>query len=220
MPICSVINYVGVMCNQKSNELHYFWYYDPLGRINKVFHICLKHSNLLVDRLMEKEYGYSNLIKACFIQIEKKRKMLNDNDFTIPERMEAIKNAKENGLPRPNFTKSKEESERLKLIEDSIKELYEKISNAKKVVVIERNKMCRFCGFPLKEPESPKDQIGLKYAVVDFKSPNGYRRLDAMFHTECGIAWITNKMKLKDSDMSQVQPLRVGQQTIFSSIDA
>lgn len=211
MPNCQAINYAGNICNQKSNELNYFWFYDPHGRINKVFYLCQKHSNILVDGLMEKEKGYANLITACYDQIKKKRNEL-EHGSNLTEQREAIKNARENGIPAPHFKSVQE-------LKNEINKLYETISNAKKIVVIERNKVCRYCKYTLREPESPKDQLGERYANIDFKSYNGYRRLDAMFHTECAIAWLTNKLAMKTEDMKYLQPKRTGQQTIFSSME-
>lgn len=212
MPSCIASNYAGNICKQKSNELHYFWFYDPHGRINKVYHLCQKHSNLLVDELMEKEKGYNNLIKACYDQIEKKRHEL-ENGGNLSEQREAIKNARENGIPEPKFKSVQE-------LRNEIKDMYTKVQNAKKILVIQRNRVCRFCQYPLKEPESPKDQIGAKFAVIDFKSPVGYRRLDAMMHTECAITWLTNKLKIPIEDMKYLQPRRTGQETIFSSSES
>jgi hypothetical protein len=210
MPKCSAINFIGNICGEKSNELHYFWYYDPHGRLDKTFHICHKHSNTIIDDLMQKEKAYSNLIKACYDQIEKKRtELATGNNLT--EQREAMRNAKDNGLPEPVFTTVQE-------LKNKISDLYTKVSNAKKILVIERNRVCRWCKYPLKTPESPQDQIGKKYTTIDFKSPVGFRRLDAIFHTECAISWITNKIKLEEKDMKYIQPKRVGQQTIFSSV--
>lgn len=209
MAICSAVNFTGKICAEKSNELHFFWFYDPHGRINKTYHICYKHSNMILDELMEKENAYSNLIKACYDQIEKKRTELSTGGH-ISEQREAMRNAKDNGLPEPSFPTVQE-------LRDNISELYNKVNNAKKILVIERNRVCRWCKYPLQSPETPQDQIGKKYATVDFKSPIGYRRLDALFHTECAISWLSNKFRLSDNDMKYVQPKRIGQQTIFSS---
>lgn len=161
---------------------------------------------------MEKENGYSNLIKACYEQIEKNKKEL-EHGINLTEQREARKNARENGLSEPKFKSVME-------LKNKNNELYTKVNNAKKILVIQRNRVCRFCHFPLKEPESAKDQIGLKFTNVDFKSPVGYRRLDALFHTECAVAWLSNKVKIPDESLKYVQPRRVGQQTIFSSMDA
>ena len=211
MPNCTAMSYTGNICNHKSNELHYFWYHDPFGRVSSIFYICVKHSNQIINELMEKENGYANLIKICYDQIAKKRETLMIGG-SLSEQREKRKQARDNGLPEPKFKSVQE-------LKNEVKALYEKISNARKILVIERNKVCRYCKYPLKEPESQKDQIGLKYTIADFKSPVGFRRLDAIFHTECGIAWITNKMKIKPETMRHVQPKRTGQQTIFSYVE-
>lgn len=211
MPYCVASNFTGGMCNYKSNELNYFWYHDPHGRIDKVFYLCMKHSNLIVDGLMEKEIGYSKLIKTCYDQIEKKKHEL-EKGSNLSEQREATKNAIENGLSRPKFKSVQE-------MKDEISRLYNVVNNVKKILVIERNKVCRFCKFPLREPELAKDQLGSKYTNVDFKSFNGYRRLDALFHTECGITWLVNKIKLKSDEMRYLQPKRTGQHTLFSGVE-
>jgi len=210
MATCKAVNYAGIVCNQKADNDTYFWFYDPCGRLNKVFHLCKLHSNLIIDQLMEKENAYMNLIRVCYDQIERKKKELQSGN-NISEQREAIRNAKENGNPEPMFKSVME-------LRNNISDLYNKVNNAKTVLVIERNRLCRFCKFPLKEPESPKDQIGYSYTPIDFKLAKGYRRLDALMHTECGIAWITNKLAFEEKELSKLSPKRTKQETIFSSM--
>lgn len=173
MPRCQAVNYIGVACNLKADYLNYFWFHDPLGRISEMYNICQKHSNLLVDQLMEKENAYANLIKACFNQIDKKRNELYGG-ASVSEQRNAIREAKVNGLPEPKFAS-------IQSLKNDISSLYTKVNNCKQILVIERNRVCRYCKFPLKEPETPKDQVGKKYTPIDFKSPVGYRRLDFQF---------------------------------------
>ena len=161
MATCKAVNYAGIVCNQKAENATYFWFYDPCGRLNKVFHLCKLHSNLIIDELMVTENSYSKLIKACFDRIEKLRKELQSGN-NLSEQREAIKNARENGNPEPKFKSVME-------IKNNISDLYTKVNNSKKILQIEGNKLCRFCKFPLKEPESPKDQIGQSYTPIDFK---------------------------------------------------
>ena len=80
MAICKAINSAGIVCNQKANDSTYFWFYDPNGRINQVFHLCKLHSNLIINDLMEKENAYNNLIRACYDQIEKVKKELQSGN--------------------------------------------------------------------------------------------------------------------------------------------
>ena len=211
MAICKAINSAGIVCNQKATDSTYFWFYDPNGRINQVFHLCKLHSNLIINDLMEKENAYNNLIRACYEQIEKLKKELQSGN-NLTEQREAIRNARENGNPEPNFKSVME-------LKNNISELYDKVNNAKKILVIERNRLCRWCKFPLKEPEKPSDQVGKAYTPIDFKLAKGYRRLDCLMHTECAITWITNKMSFKDKELSKLSPKRTKQETIFTSLE-
>ena len=211
MATCKAINSAGIVCNQKATDSTYFWFYDPCGRINQVFHLCKLHSNLIINELMEKENAYNNLIRACYDQIEKVKKELQSGN-NLSEQREAIRNARENGNPEPNFKSVME-------LKNNISELYDKVNNAKKILVIERNRLCRWCKYPLKEPESPKDQIGKSYTPIDFKLALGYRRLDCIMHTECAITWITNKMSFEDKELSKLSPKRTKQETIFTSLE-
>jgi hypothetical protein len=208
---CKAINYAGIVCNQKAENATYFWFYDPNGRLNKVFHLCKLHSNLIIDELMVTENSYSRLIKACFDRIEKLKKELQSGN-NLSEQREAIRNARENGSPEPNFKSVME-------IKNNISDLYTKVNNSKKILQVERNKLCRFCKFPLREPESPKDQIGQSYTPVDFKLARGYRRLDCLFHSECAITWITNKLAFEEKELSKLSPKRTKQETIFTSLE-
>ena len=160
---------------------------------------------------MEKENAYNNLIRACYDQIEKVKKELQSGN-NLTEQREAIRNARENGNPEPNFKSVME-------LKNNISELYDKVNNAKKILVIERNRLCRWCKYPLKEPEKPNDQVGKSYTPVDFKLAKGYRRLDCLMHTECAITWITNKMSFEDKELSKLSPKRTKQETIFTSLE-
>jgi hypothetical protein len=208
---CKAVNYAGIVCNQKAENATYFWFYDPCGRLNKVFHLCKLHSNLIIDELMVTENSYSKLIKACFDRIEKLRKELQSGN-NLSEQREAIKNARENGNPEPKFKSVME-------IKNNISDLYTKVNNSKKVLVNERNRICRFCRFPLREPELPKDQIGNSFTPVDFKLARGFRRVDFLFHTECSITWITNKLAFEEKELSKLSPKRTKQETIFTSLE-
>ena len=210
MTNCKAINYAGKVCNQDASDSTYFWFHDPCGRLTSVFSLCKLHSNLIIDELMEKENAYMNLIRACYDQIEKKKTELQRGN-NLTEQREAIKNAREYGNPEPNFKSVMD-------LRNIISELYNKVNNAKTILVIERNRLCRFCKYPLKEPEMPTDQIGRSYTPIDFKLARGYRRLDALMHTECSIAWITSKIGFSDKELTKIMPKRVKQQTIFSSI--
>ncbi len=164
---------------------------------------------MMVDDLMEKENGYNNLIKAFYKKIEK----IDDEMFNSPslqEQRKAISDARQQGLPAPSFKS-------INTLKIEKKQIYEKIRNAKKILVIERNRLCRWCKFPLLEPEEQFDQIGKKFTPVDFKSPVGYRRLDALFHTECAMSWISSKIKLDEKYMKYIQPRRTGQEKLFQT---
>lgn len=199
----------GHACNKKSTELSFFWFHDPHGRIDDVFYMCELHIRKLIDDLMIEENGYKNLMKACFKQIKDIDEKLN-HGTSVEEERRMIREAREQGLAEPKFDKVEDLKARKN-------ELYKQISNTKKVLVILRNKKCRFCWYPLKEPEFPNDQLGNKLSVIDFKGVQGYRRLDALMHTECAITWIANKIVLNEKQSKYIQPKRKGQHTIFSS---
>ena len=117
MATCKAINSAGIVCNQKANDSTYFWFYDPNGRINQVFHLCKLHSNLIINDLMVKENAYNNHVRACYDQIEKLKKELQSGN-NLTEQREAIRNARENGNPEPNFKSVME-------LKNNISELYE-----------------------------------------------------------------------------------------------
>ena len=209
MPSCCAITSSGNMCNERSDMLSYFWFYDPHGRLDKTFHLCTRDSNFIVNALMEKENGYTNLTKALFKQIEQKQELIKKSTNFIEQR-ELIKQSRINGYPAPKF-------DNIESIKSDIGSLYNKIKKIKALNIIERNKLCRYCKYPLNDPEDPQDQIGPKYTSVDFKSPNGYRRLDAIFHTECAVTWLPNKIHLERKYMKYLKPQRTGQRLLTSS---
>lgn len=211
MPRCSFKNTNGNACDKKSDLLEYVLLYDPHQRVTNLKHGCHLHMTMIIDQLTQRQTGYENLMKACFKQIEKIDNELK-HGLSVSEERQKIKDARESGLPEPQFKTTEE-------LKNRKNELFKQIRNAKTILVKIRNKECCFCQFPLKEPEEPKDQLGMRYSNADFKGIQGHRRFDALFHTECFITWFSNKFALDEKEMRYIQPTRTGQHTIFTSMN-
>jgi hypothetical protein len=190
LPTCQSKNFAGVRCGKKADDAPYFLFHDTLGRCTKLFPLCLDDSNRILGILMEKELGYDRLIKTLRKKAENLRSTIRS-----------------------------EKSSKNEYREKELKVLYEKVKRFVEIRNIERNKVCRFCQFPLKEPEFDKDQIGKKFSHANFHSNYGYRRADILFHTECAMTWLSNAVHLDEKVMQYVSPKRTGQHTIFSSMN-
>lgn len=210
MPFCNAVNFAGNACGKNATDQSYFWYYDQYERVNRVFRLCQEHSNKIIFEVMGKETGMTQLIDKLYKKIESLRAE-KTKGHNLNEEREAIKNAKENGLPRPSFRK-------LEIIEAEIKENFRKIKVYKDLRNIERNKTCRACGYPLKEPNDVHDQMGAKFSHADFHSGFGYRREVMMFHTECGITWLMHVVSLKEKELKYVRPKLTGQGVLFNEL--
>ncbi len=210
MARCTFKNYNGDVCNIKSDKLEYVLLHDPHGRVTLERNGCALHMNIIIDDLMVREMGYTNQMKACFKRIEKIDEQINKGSSLTEER-DKIRNAKADGLPAPKMKKIEE----LKIEKQ---EFWTQIKNCKKILQQIRNKTCVFCQFPLRDPEFPQDQIGYKFSNADFKGVQGYRRFDALFHTECFITWYSNKFALDHKELKYIQPIRTGQTKMFDTI--
>lgn len=211
MPRCSFKNFAGVVCNEQSDFLEYVMLHDPHGRIAIEKYGCKLHMNIIIDDLMIEQIGYEKHMKACFKQIEKIDEQLKKGS-SIAEERQKIQDARKDGLPEPKFDSVEE-------LKAKKQEFWNTVKNIKAVLQKKRNKYCVYCAFPLNDPEEPKDQIGKKYSNADFKGVQGYRRYDALFHTECFITWYTNKFALNEKEMKYLVPERVGQGRLFSTPD-
>lgn len=209
MATCQSKNFSGHRCARNTDDAPYFIYHDARGRITGLKNLCQEHSNVILGSLMEKELGYTRLLEQIKKRIDGLYHDLNNGD-KLADELEKIKQARLEGRPRPTFKKIDEIKKEIKVWQEKRKRHYEIRNN-------ERNNTCRFCGFPLAEPQLPNDQLGTKYSHADFHSSNGKRRADIMFHTECGITWLTNKLYLDKKELRFLQPKRTGQHTIFSS---
>lgn len=207
MTSCQAVNFHGMKCGKDATEGSYFWFYDPYQRINRTFHVCQEQSNKIINELIQKELGYQQLLDKIHGKIEslKKQKSKGSN---LTEERQKIKDAKEQGLPIPKFKSMKQ-------IDKEISELYEKSKKFRDIKNNERNKTCRYCGFPLREPSEQGDQVGKAYTHADFHSGHGYRREVIMFHTECGISWLIGKVHLIEKELKYVRPKRTGQGVLF-----
>ena len=207
MPRCTFKNTNGNVCNVKSDTLEYVLLHDPHGRIVQERFGCTLHMNLILDQLMSREMGYTNLMKACFKQIEKLDNELRKG-VSVSDERQKIRDAKADGLPEPKLKNIEE-------IKEKKQEFWKQIKNSKAVLVRIRNKECSFCQFPLRDPEFPQDQVGKKFSNADFKGVQGYRRFDSLFHSECFIALYGNKFALDDKELKYIQPIRTGQSKLF-----
>lgn len=207
MVYCQALTFGGSRCGKDATNQSYFWYYDPMQRVDKTFHLCQDHSNQIVRKCIEKEVGFNGLIGwprgRLYDNIEslkvQKRKSAN-----FSEQRDAIKQAKENGSTPPKFKS-------LQKIDNEISELYRKVKKIKELKNIERNHTCRRCGYELKEPYDLGDQIAGAYGHADFHSGRGHRREVLLFHSECGISWLLANVLLTDKELKYVRPQRFKQ---------
>jgi hypothetical protein len=209
MTFCQARTATGVRCGRDATESSYFWYYDPHQRVNRTFHLCQDHSNDIVNACIEKENGYKSLIAypkgKLYKQIESLKNQ-KDKSANFSEQREAMKQAKENGVPIPKFKS-------IQKIDQEISEVYRKIKKFKDLNNIERNHTCRYnkCRFALKEPNDLADQIGMAFGHADFHSGKGYRREVILFHSECGISWLLSNVLLEVKELKYIRPQLVKQ---------
>lgn len=205
MVFCQALTLGRFRCGKDATDQSYFWYYDQHQRVNRTFHLCQNHSNKIINSLIEKEIGYKQLIDKLYSKIEHTRSQINHSP-NYSEQRDMIRQALENGNPKPKF-KSVEK------LQSDIKEYFRKIKVYKDLLNNERNRTCRYenCRYPLKEPNEQEDQIGNKFSHADFHSGHGYRREIILFHTECGISWLLGNMLLIDKELKYIRPQRVNQ---------
>ena len=162
----------------------YFWYYDAHERINQVFKLDINRSNFIFGRLLADEQKNKQILERLYQKAQAKR--------------------------REKINRGAAESVRESLNHE-LNEIYEKIKKFKDIINNIRNKTCRYCGYPLREPKYKENQIGESFSHADLHSAAGYRREVILFHTECGISWLINEIALKDKILSKVRPQRIGQ---------
>lgn len=187
MPNCMAVNYAGVKCGYGEEALPYFLYHDGMQRLTTLKFLCNNHANQILGELMQQELGYTNLINALRKKVDNLTKTIKSEAST------------------KNAGREKEKTI-----------LWERIKRINEIRNTVRNKTCRFCQFPLTEPDSKEDQLGKRFSHANFHSDVGKRRADILFHTECGITWITNKIYMEKKDLKYLSPLRTKQHTLFS----
>ena len=212
MTTCQAKTAGGSKCGLDSSESSYFWFYDAHQRVNRTVHLCQDHSNQIINRLIQKEIGLSQLIDKLYKKIENLRTLKNKSP-NYSEQREAMRNAKENGVPIPKFKS-------IDKIQDEISELYRKIKHFKEIKNKERNHTCRYekCGYHLKEPNDEGDQIGAAFSHADFHSGFGYRREVILFHTECAISWFISVTSLLNKELKYIKPQLTKQGVLFNNI--
>ena len=78
-----------------------------------------------------------------------------------------------------------------------------------------RRHTCRYCDYPLIDPNEEKDQIGKAFSHADFHSGVGRWRESIMFHTECGISWLLSRFILDEKELKYVRPKLKGQEVLI-----
>lgn len=166
----------------------YFWYYDAHERINQVFKLDYNTSNQLFGLLLAKETEVNITIKKLYQKIESKKKAKIERGAA-----ESVRDS----------------------LNQEISILYNKVKSFRDIKNTIRNKTCRYCRYPLKEPKFKENQIGESFSHADLHSAFGYRREVILFHTECGISWLTQNIALNDKVLAKVRPQRIGQDDLL-----
>jgi len=187
MPSCSSRNFAGVRCARKVDIMPYFIYHDSMGRFTEIKYLCQDDSNRILGQLMEREMQQTRLIDTLRKKIDYLQTQIRSE----------------------KSTKNENRQKELRVLFEKIKRINEHRNNI-------RNKECRFCNHPLKDPEQEDDQLGKCFSHANFHSPVGYRRADILFHNNCGITWLSNMIYFEKKDMKYLQPKRTGQHTLFT----
>jgi hypothetical protein len=214
MPFCEALSWIGSnkRCGRSQPTMPYFWFRDSHGLISKEFVLCFDHAQTLLGTLMGKERGYKNLV----ISLYKKAKIMQNDLYkgvTVSEERAKMKEARDNGLPEPEFKNVVD-------MRHNIKEIYRKVDKFKGLQNNERNKTCRYCGFSLKEPEFPEDQISNHFSHADWHSDKGYRREVTMFHTRCGRIWLVKFINVDEKIRIAILPRSDNQLSIEQSVSS
>ena len=183
MPNCNATNYSGNKCNLSSIDMPYFWYYDAHKRINKVFYLCQEHSNTIINSLLRSEISHNTTLTNLYRRADRNKGYLRD----------------------------KISYEKKLALRDDSKLIYENIKKFKQIKNKIRNDTCRYCEYPLKEPENIKDQIGNSFSHADVHSQFGHWREALLFHTECGITFLLSKLMIPKKDIAFIRPKLIGQ---------
>ena len=210
MPNCQALSQNKLKCSKQSED--YFWFHDSHNLIDETFHLCHDHSQHILLHQMKNEDSLKIASKRLELRIKSLKKSIIGGS-NVEEERKKIREAIEEGLPRPKF-------QNIDKLQNEIKMEYEKMRRLRELINNERNKICRWCGYSLKEPEFPEDHItGNPYSHADFHSIKGFRRETMMYHTSCGRQFMFEQLKLSAKIISFIKPRSTGQQTIFSSID-
>ena len=205
MSNCQSLNQNKSRCGKQSED--YFWFHDSHGLIDETFHICHDHSQHILSEQMVNEDNYKRIVSRLKLHIERLKRDMGRGS-NIDEERQKIRDAIEEGLPRPKFKKIDD-------LKRDIKIEYEKLSRIRDLINNERNKTCRWCGFSLKEPEFESDHVsGNAYSHADFHSTQGFRRETMMYHTQCGRQFMLEKFKLSDKVIAFIKPRRTGQHVL------
>lgn len=212
MPSCQAQTYQGsnIKCGRGVPSMPYFWFRDSHKLLSDEFTVCNEHSNKLLGKLIEKEEGFNRLIRQLYDKAEHLKDDLRKGS-NISEEREKIETAKREGLAIPTFKKYQD-------LQHEIKEVYEKIKRFREIKNFERNKTCRWCGFPLTEPEFDTDQVSNNYSHSDWHSDKGFRREVILYHTACGRQWLFSNIVIDDKIKAMVLPRSTRQHTLEDTL--
>ena len=205
MPNCQALSQNKSRCGKQSSD--YFWFHDSHNLIDETFHICHDHSQHILSEQMKNEDNFKYAVKRLQLTIQSLKRDLQKGT-NIEEERKKIRESIEEGLARPKFKKIDD-------IQKDIRINYEKMTKLRELINVERNKICRWCGYSLREPEFESDHIQTNpYSHADFHSENGYRRETMMYHTQCGRQFMLERLKLSEKTIQFIKPRRVGQHTL------
>lgn len=205
MANCQALSSNKSRCGRQSSD--YFWFHDSHSLIDETFHICHDHSQHILSEQMKNEDNFKHAVKRLQLTTQSLKRDLQKGT-NIEEERKKIRESIQEGLPRPHFKKIDD-------IQKDIRINYEKMTKLRDLINVERNKICRWCGYPLREPEFESDHIqNNPYSHADFHSENGYRRETMMYHTQCGRQFMLERLKLSEKTIQFIKPRRTGQHTL------
>jgi len=177
-------------CGNSYEKMPYFWFNDSEDVFEKKFKICQFCSQRNFGLLLRTEHELKRTIDGRYTEINYLRKQIKLNGASSKN---------------PN-------------LENQIKTNYEKAKRLQEILKQIRNKTCRLCNYPLKEPADPKYQWSESFSHADLHSTRGYRREILLFHTMCGRIWIMQTMSVDQKIRQLLLPSKTGQFTIEQSL--
>lgn len=166
----------------------YFWFHDSHELIDEVFKVCHEHSQIILIDQMTKARRLEALIDA------------------LRRQRDSLHKEGKGRVSETNINISKE----MRILNEKIKFQYGLLND-------ERNKTCRWCGFPLLEPEFDSDHLtGNPFSHGDWHTKNGRRREVMMYHTVCGREFMSLKLRLSDKQLDFIRPRDKGDTSLLA----